>query len=339
MNRTQLRAAGAALLLVLLSSCASTGELTIRELSTGLAAGNQPLQFRLAEARSHFRLGNIALASEGFRRALREDSTSVDALNGLAACYDRMGRFDLARSHYERALALAPDDARVYANLATSLDLQGKGEEAARIRAELSGRSAAASSTTVLLAQVEPVAAALAAPVVPDATPTQTVTLVLADPVETPSSPISAPPTIALGSVSPRLERLGLSEVFLVTDRKARSLFAAARPAPRPLQSQRVAALRPNSSPPIIILNAARVDRLAATTRQRLNRLGWSDISIGNAPRIVPVSHVSYPEQRRAEAQRLAARLGIAARESTPGSSGRLVVVLGRDVAGRRTGA
>jgi tetratricopeptide (TPR) repeat protein len=336
MVRKHVRAAGAALLLTFVSSCAAPGELTIRELSTGLASGNQPLQFRLAEARSHFRLGNIALASEGFRRALREDASSVDALNGLAACYDRMSRFDLARSHYERALALAPDDARIYANLATSLELQGRSGEASKVRAELSDRLAAGARANVKLAEAEPIGPLVAAPVIPDATPTSMVTLVLSDPIPAPTAHAASAPQPAAVAGGPRLERTGLAEVTLVTDRKSRTLFASARPAP--VQQPAVAA-RSSNQPPITILNAARVNRLAASTRERLGRLGWTAIAIGNAPQVTDVSQVSYGDERRAEAQRLAARLGIVARRSPSASSGRLVVILGRDVARRHSGA
>ena len=45
-----------------------------------------------------------ALALEAYRKALREDPQSVGAMMGIATCYDRMGRFDLSRRHYEMAL-------------------------------------------------------------------------------------------------------------------------------------------------------------------------------------------------------------------------------------------
>ena len=51
----------------------------------------------LAEGRMQFRNGNFALAVNAFRRATRQAPQSVDAYNGLAASYDRLGRFDLAQ--------------------------------------------------------------------------------------------------------------------------------------------------------------------------------------------------------------------------------------------------
>src|SRR3546814_1730888 len=47
-------------------------------------------------------------SSDLFRKALRANPESIDALNGLGAAYDRIGRFDLSRNYYERALGLDP---------------------------------------------------------------------------------------------------------------------------------------------------------------------------------------------------------------------------------------
>ena len=93
------------------------GKLEVRSTTTGLKAGREPVPFRIAEARGQLVLGNVALALEGFRKAVREDPTSVDALTGIAYCYDQMGRFDLSRRHYEMALALAPRDPALLAML------------------------------------------------------------------------------------------------------------------------------------------------------------------------------------------------------------------------------
>jgi hypothetical protein len=88
-------------------------------------------------------MGNVALALEAFRKAMRENPGSVDAMTGVAACYDRMARFDLSRRHYESALAIAPGDPQLLAAFAASLDLQGRRIEAASVRAEIKQRLAA----------------------------------------------------------------------------------------------------------------------------------------------------------------------------------------------------
>ena len=52
----------------------------------------------LADAAAQLALGNVGLALEGFRKALREQPDSADAYAGIANCYEAMGRFDLART-------------------------------------------------------------------------------------------------------------------------------------------------------------------------------------------------------------------------------------------------
>lgn len=68
--------------------------------------------------------GDTPGAMAAFRRVIAEQPMSVDAMNGLAVTYDRMGRHDVARGWYEAALAIAPDDAAVLVNLGYSLSLQ-----------------------------------------------------------------------------------------------------------------------------------------------------------------------------------------------------------------------
>ena len=116
-NRKQGLLLGAALTLVA-GGCASEGKLTVKALPTVLAQGQRPVSFRVAEGAGQFALGNVALALESYRKALRDDPASVEAMVGTAACYEAMGRFDLSRRHYEAALAVAPADTRLLGLLA-----------------------------------------------------------------------------------------------------------------------------------------------------------------------------------------------------------------------------
>src|SRR3990170_5060052 len=143
MNGRGMKIAAATLMLAA-ASCGDKGKLEVRSTPTPYAKGRQAVPFRIAEANGQFALGNVALALEGYRKALREDPASVDALAGLAACYGQMGRYDLSRRYHESALALAPGDTRLYANFAASLALQGRNEEAAAVRAEMAQRFAVA---------------------------------------------------------------------------------------------------------------------------------------------------------------------------------------------------
>ena len=151
-------ACGVAVLAVAACS-ANQGTLSVRPIPTKLAEGARPVPFRVAEGRGQLALGNVALALESFRKALREDPESVDALLGVATCYDLMGRFDLSRRNYEAALAIAPADTQLLAALAGSLDRQGRRAEAASVRLEINERLAAAAASAKTSAPIEVVQA------------------------------------------------------------------------------------------------------------------------------------------------------------------------------------
>ncbi len=90
----------------------------------------------LAEATGQLALGNVGLALEGFRTALREQPNSPEAYAGIAKCYEAMGRFDLAQSNYEAALALAPQNPNLLTAVAVTLDQQGEKKAARMARQE-----------------------------------------------------------------------------------------------------------------------------------------------------------------------------------------------------------
>src|SRR5215212_7068157 len=109
----------------------SDAQLEIRSIPAPLSATTKPVAGRIAEAYGNLALGNVALAIESFRKALREQPDSVEAMVGLAGSYDQMARFDLSRRYYESALAIVPADTRVLTAFARSLDVQGESVEAA----------------------------------------------------------------------------------------------------------------------------------------------------------------------------------------------------------------
>ncbi len=108
------------------AGCASEGKLEIRAVGQQSSAAGQPVPVRIALAQGHLSLGNVGLALEEFRRALREQPDSVVALAGIAHCYEQMGRFDLTRRYYEQALAIAPGEPALSLALAASFERQGK---------------------------------------------------------------------------------------------------------------------------------------------------------------------------------------------------------------------
>ena len=163
---------------VALAGCGETdAQLEIRSIPAPLSATSKPMPYRIAEAHGHLALGNVALAIESFRKALREQPESVEAMVGLATAYDQMARFDLSRRYYESALAIVPADTRVLTAFARSLDAQGQSVEAAAVRGEIRVRSAAAAPRPAPVIQAPVPARALAQVVPPVVGPSVTIKL------------------------------------------------------------------------------------------------------------------------------------------------------------------
>jgi tetratricopeptide (TPR) repeat protein len=292
------------------------------------AAMSSPEVEGLAEANGQLALGNVGLALEGFRSVLRDRPGDVRAAVGIAHCYEQMGRFDISRKWFETALATAPDDTAVLAALADSLQRQGKLSEAAATRAEVA---------RLALAQAERDQAASpeAAPIIAlaDAAPTVTIALPPAAPAVHPDRD---PEAVALADsreadakqAGPRLERLSLGEVALIT--RSRPVWKGELVESTPTSATfRWVEVRPVAR----LLNAARVEGLAARTRDKLVARGWTKLAIGDAPATRSKTLVLYPEYRRKMALRLASQFGFTHLQSFSGSE--IVVLLGRDAASR----
>lgn len=330
--------------------CGDEGKLQIRSIGSPLAAGSKVVSFRVAEARGQFALGNVALALESFRKAARENPANADALVGIAACYDRMGRFDLSRRNYEAALALAPGDPQLLAAFAASLDLQHLAPQAAKVRREIGNRLAARAQVTAAPSagsgatdttsppRDQPVAIALL-PILPTTVADAVAAALEANnwPLDTSliASRPSVPRQTALAPAprsGPRLERLSLGEVALIT---------TARPQWR-VQTADVTVRKPVTGAAAVrqaavarsglrLFNAARIDKLASRTRSYLSGQGWTVASVGDV--VLPRSRslILYPADKRAAAARLSARFGFA---MEPRSDMRqITILLGRDAA------
>ena len=300
---------------VLAASACSSGELAVRSIASPLAAGKQSVNFRLAEGNAQFALGNVALALEAYRKALREEPASIDAMVGLAACYDRMGRPDLSRRHYEMALATQPAEPALYVAFAQSLDSQGRAPEAARVKAELAARVVAPEATRAVPGTV---------PVLPPP-PAPSVTVALAP-------PRSAPVAVDHPKTGVRLERLSLGEVALVTGGPLRW---ESRTIARTARSTTIR-FEPQPATTVTLLNAARVRGLAARTRQYLAARGFRGSTIGDAPAVRQHSVILYLAADRARAERIAAQFGFALeRQANSGAHGTkgMTILLGRDAA------
>lgn len=298
-------------LAVAIGSSSCSNELAVRSIKRPIAEGRQPVNFRLAEGVTQLALGNVGLALEAYRKALREDPASVEAMVGLATCYDRMGRFDLSRRHFEMAMAVEPANTELYSLFAQSLELQGHGDEAARVKAELASRSVAPEA---------PREAPGSVPVLPPP-PAQSVTVALAP-------PRSAPVAVERPTGAVRLERLSMREVALVTKLEPRW---ESRTVARTAISTTIRFDRKVASP-VTLLNAARVQGLAARTRAYLAGRGFAGAKIGDAPAVRQRSAIVYSLDDRSRAERLASQFGFELeRRNAP--KGGVIILLGRDAA------
>lgn len=324
---------------ILAAGCSEQGKFEVRSIGSPLAAGTKAVSFRVAEGRGQFVLGNVALALESFRKAAREDPANIDALAGIAACYDRMGRFDLSRRHYEAALALSPGDPQLLSAFAASLDLQRLAPEAAKVRQEMSARLAAQTSATIGPAPDagEPATALL--PILPT-----TVADAVAAVLQTSGWPANAPQRAAMPSAprqatakpelnsGPRLERLSLGEVALITGPGPRWRVQQAEvKQPKPLTGAaavRLAAARSG----IRLFNAARVEKLASRTRSYLAKRGWTVASVGDVALSRSRSLILYPADKRGTAARLSSQFGFAMEQRSDVSQ--VTILLGSDAAG-----
>lgn len=316
---------------VLGASCSSPqAGVKVRAVSGGAVSGG------VAEAEAQLALGNVGLALQGFRNTLRERPGDVRAITGIARSYAQMGRFDLVQRWYESALAAEPGNTALLRQLAEALEAQGLNERAALIRSEAAERDARA------LAGATQVQANSQFQAPPLGEPSSSVTVALppaqppnaqAPPSEMISSPQVSQPEpafAAAGYPAPRLERLSLGEVALVTRSEPVWKSVLVERSPKSA-TYRFVAERPVAR----LLNAARVEGLAARTRARLVARGWARIEIGDAPAIREKTIVLFPPTQHVSARRLAAQFGF--RRLLPFEGPQIVVLLGRDAAQLRS--
>src|SRR5262245_163695 len=79
---------------------------------------SQPKLTDYEQGKRQLQLGNAGLAVDAFQRALKTNPNSVDALNGIAVAYDRIGRPDVAQRFLDQALSIDPNSTVTLSNLA-----------------------------------------------------------------------------------------------------------------------------------------------------------------------------------------------------------------------------
>ena len=167
---------------------ADDGKLDVRTIADPIAAASKRGSPMLAEARGMLALNNVGLALEAFRKALRQQPDSVEALAGVAECYERMGRYDLSRVNYEAALAVAPNNPVLLNTFALSLQRQGRFAEANALRAEAAEAEAVDVAVTVRMAQSDLAGAPVA--VAHGARPVEVAKVAAAQPAKVASAPV-----------------------------------------------------------------------------------------------------------------------------------------------------
>jgi hypothetical protein len=269
---------------------------------------------------------------------------------GLAACYDKMARFDISRRYYESALAVTPANASVLQAFAASLDLQGRAGEAGAVRREISTRlaaadpdlsaaatlaqhsvaptahrseHAAAGSITVALAPARPAASSDPQPEPSQRAHSQP------SPAAAKSARVPQQAQAARAEVGLRLERMSLGEVALVMSGRSQWRPQLVHRTAQTTTVRFVPLKREEQVANVRLLNAARAQGLAARTRSLLQSKGWQRIAIGDADRTRDRTLVLYSSRSEQTARRLSRQFGFhIAREAR---SGGLTVLLGRD--------
>lgn len=179
------------------AGCVTGGKLQVRALqqpgSKVRFSGNL-----LDRGRAELAYGSVGLALEDFRKLQREQGDSSDVFSGIAACYAAMGRYDLARTNYELALAYSPNEPRLLLALAATLDRIDEGEQAAQVRAE-AARLTAAPALKVFAqeAVITPVGVPHASSVTVKLAPARNLQTAPASPEIAPSRQISMPVGVA----------------------------------------------------------------------------------------------------------------------------------------------
>ena len=183
-----------------------------------------------------------------------------------------------------------------------------------------------------LVGKVEPKPVPAPAPM-PVQAPVETIALA---PWRPSARPVVYEPAV-VGERGPRLERISMGDIAMITQ-TAKPVWVPTLVA----QSQRSSTLRfvplrqASFSPvKVRLLNAARVNRLAAQTRTWLTARGWSGVSIGNANAMRSRSLILYPAGKRQFAQRLSAQFGFPLARRASGAH--VTVLLGTDAARNRT--
>ena len=265
----------------------------------------------LEEGRRQFASGNFALASRAFRKAIRLSPAEIRGYNGLAASYDRMGRFDLSRHYYAEALALAPQDPVTLNNVEVSVRMQRltprNGALFPRLQSEIASEDAARPVLSSAVSDARP----------PRAGPEHE-------------------------ENTPRLVRLSPFEALLQTGSfrtfARKEAFHASTPLP-PKESSAVKAPRlsaaistnvvPSKVQSLRIMNAVGRKEQASRLKSFISDFGWQSVDTGDLDERREESFIIHPIGSEEAASNLSKQLPFKTTVSASPLATRLVLVLG----------
>ncbi|HKX92481.1 MAG TPA: LytR C-terminal domain-containing protein [Sphingomicrobium sp.] len=240
------------------ASCAGSNGVEVRPIADPGAKLRAGID-RLADSRAQLALGNVGLALEGFRKAAREFPNDPEAYAGMAACYDAMGRHDLAQSKYEAALALAPRNPVLLTALAGALERQGKRDAAADVRAEVAQLHAASKALDETGAETD----ATLTRVVAAQTVTAAVPAATKAPAKVEPSVVAAAEPVRMRSPAPAM--VGAIAVAPATPRPvAHTPVALATPDLAAASAGEAVRIRPPTASQVAVSIAPTVTRIAA---------------------------------------------------------------------------
>ena len=104
----------------------------VAPLSTPGLAGDDPND-DIQLGKKYFRSNNFGLAEKSFRSAAEKHPRDAEAWLGLAACYDRLRRFDLADKAYGQAVRIVGPTVEILNDEGFSYMLRGDYERAHRL--------------------------------------------------------------------------------------------------------------------------------------------------------------------------------------------------------------
>lgn len=87
----------------------------------------------LDKGKQQFLDANYGLAEKHFRKAVEQSPESAEALMGLAASYDQLGRYDFSERAYTQLFKVGGRKPQIVSNYGYSKLLQGKNAEARKL--------------------------------------------------------------------------------------------------------------------------------------------------------------------------------------------------------------